>query len=164
MDPLHAIYAFMTALVVSALATPAAARLALRLGAVDQPRERGLSSIQTPRLGGIGIVVGDDPNSLMVDHRLRVADSLRCRDDRAGQILLPPARKVSGSAARGSDSGRWMPRASSRVVAAKKTGGRALARWPNREQKPKASDRLELTLQFNIVDSVAVQLNRSYFD
>jgi UDP-GlcNAc:undecaprenyl-phosphate/decaprenyl-phosphate GlcNAc-1-phosphate transferase len=57
-DPLHALYAFVTALVVSAVATPGAARLALALGAVDQPRERGLSSAQTPRLGGIGILVG----------------------------------------------------------------------------------------------------------
>ena len=47
----------------------------------------------------IGIVVGDDPNWLMVDHRLRVANSIRCRDDWAGQIRLPLARKVSGSVA-----------------------------------------------------------------
>jgi len=57
-DPLHAIYAFITALALSGIATPAAARLALRVGAVDRPRERGLSDVQTPRLGGVGILVG----------------------------------------------------------------------------------------------------------
>ncbi|MFL5821172.1 MAG: glycosyltransferase family 4 protein [Solirubrobacteraceae bacterium] len=58
MDPLHAIYAFVTALSLSGIATPAAARLAVRVGAVDQPRERGLSDRETPRLGGLGMLVG----------------------------------------------------------------------------------------------------------
>jgi UDP-GlcNAc:undecaprenyl-phosphate GlcNAc-1-phosphate transferase len=51
-----AVYAFVVALAVAAAVTPLAARLARRLGAVDVPRERGLSIRTTPLLGGLGIL------------------------------------------------------------------------------------------------------------
>jgi len=56
MSELDALYAFLVAGAVSALLTPLAAALAVRLGAVDQPRARGLSDRPTPRLGGLAIL------------------------------------------------------------------------------------------------------------
>src|SRR3954467_6364824 len=44
------------ALVVSLLATPVAGVLAVRIGAIDMPRERGLHQFPTPRLGGLAIL------------------------------------------------------------------------------------------------------------
>jgi len=49
--------AAVAALLVVSL-TPVAVRLAHRIGAVDEPRERGLSNIAMPRLGGIAIFAG----------------------------------------------------------------------------------------------------------
>jgi UDP-GlcNAc:undecaprenyl-phosphate/decaprenyl-phosphate GlcNAc-1-phosphate transferase len=51
-------WAFLVAAVTSALATPLAARLAVRVGAVDQPRERGLSDRPTPLFGGLAMLAG----------------------------------------------------------------------------------------------------------
>jgi UDP-GlcNAc:undecaprenyl-phosphate GlcNAc-1-phosphate transferase len=53
-----ALFAFLTALVVSAAVTPLTGRLARELGVVDEPRERGLSDQPTPRLGGLAILAG----------------------------------------------------------------------------------------------------------
>ncbi|HEY4280724.1 MAG TPA: MraY family glycosyltransferase [Conexibacter sp.] len=58
MSELDALYAFLVALAVAALATPLAARLARRIGAVDEPRERGLAARATPLLGGLAILAG----------------------------------------------------------------------------------------------------------
>ncbi len=58
MRELDAVYAFLAALAAAAVLTPLAARLALRLGAVDEPRARGLSDRVTPRLGGLAILAG----------------------------------------------------------------------------------------------------------
>ncbi|MEA2459014.1 MAG: UDP-GlcNAc:undecaprenyl-phosphate/decaprenyl-phosphate GlcNAc-phosphate transferase, partial [Thermoleophilaceae bacterium] len=44
------------ALVVSLLATPVAIRLAWKIGAIDEPRARGLHQLPTPRLGGLAIL------------------------------------------------------------------------------------------------------------
>jgi UDP-GlcNAc:undecaprenyl-phosphate GlcNAc-1-phosphate transferase len=55
---LDALYAFLTAAVVAALATPFTMRLAKSVGAVDEPRERGLSDRATPLLGGLAIFAG----------------------------------------------------------------------------------------------------------
>jgi UDP-GlcNAc:undecaprenyl-phosphate/decaprenyl-phosphate GlcNAc-1-phosphate transferase len=55
---LDALYAFLVALAVAALLTPLVARLAVRVGAVDEPRERGLASRSTPLLGGLAILAG----------------------------------------------------------------------------------------------------------
>jgi UDP-GlcNAc:undecaprenyl-phosphate GlcNAc-1-phosphate transferase len=51
-----AVFSFLVATAVAAAATPLAARLARRLGAVDLPRERGLSQRPTPLLGGLAIL------------------------------------------------------------------------------------------------------------
>ncbi len=57
-DELDALYAFLTAMVAAAALTPFVARLAARLGAVNQPRDRGLSDEPTPLLGGLAIFAG----------------------------------------------------------------------------------------------------------
>jgi UDP-GlcNAc:undecaprenyl-phosphate GlcNAc-1-phosphate transferase len=58
MTELDALYAFLIALAVAALLTPLVARLAVRVGAVDEPRERGLAARSTPLLGGLAILAG----------------------------------------------------------------------------------------------------------
>jgi UDP-GlcNAc:undecaprenyl-phosphate GlcNAc-1-phosphate transferase len=58
MDELDALYAFLVAAAVAGLLTPVAATVARRLGAVDQPRERGLADRPTPLLGGLAILAG----------------------------------------------------------------------------------------------------------
>jgi UDP-GlcNAc:undecaprenyl-phosphate/decaprenyl-phosphate GlcNAc-1-phosphate transferase len=55
---LDALWAFLTAAVVTALLTPVTMRLARAVGAVDMPRERGLSDKATPLLGGLAIFAG----------------------------------------------------------------------------------------------------------
>jgi UDP-GlcNAc:undecaprenyl-phosphate GlcNAc-1-phosphate transferase len=55
---LDALYAFLVALAVAAFLTPQVARLAVRVGAVDEPRERGLAARSTPLLGGLAILAG----------------------------------------------------------------------------------------------------------
>ncbi len=57
-NELHALYAFLAAAIVTAALTPFTMRLATRLGAVDHPRERGLSDRATPLLGGLAIFAG----------------------------------------------------------------------------------------------------------
>ncbi|MDP5033486.1 MAG: undecaprenyl/decaprenyl-phosphate alpha-N-acetylglucosaminyl 1-phosphate transferase [Solirubrobacteraceae bacterium] len=51
-----AILAFAVAFIVAVALTPLTARLGRRVGAVDQPRERGLSEHPTPLLGGLAIL------------------------------------------------------------------------------------------------------------
>ncbi|MGB2710863.1 MAG: MraY family glycosyltransferase [Conexibacter sp.] len=58
MSELDALYAFLVAFAVAALLTPPVARLAHRLGAVDEPRTRGLAERTTPLLGGLAILAG----------------------------------------------------------------------------------------------------------
>jgi UDP-GlcNAc:undecaprenyl-phosphate GlcNAc-1-phosphate transferase len=55
---IDALYAFLLAAAVTALLTPLTMRLARAVGAVDEPRERGLSSRATPLLGGLAIFAG----------------------------------------------------------------------------------------------------------
>jgi UDP-GlcNAc:undecaprenyl-phosphate GlcNAc-1-phosphate transferase len=55
---LDALYAFLLAAAVTALLTPLTMRFARRVGAIDEPRERGLSSRPTPLLGGLAIFAG----------------------------------------------------------------------------------------------------------
>jgi UDP-GlcNAc:undecaprenyl-phosphate/decaprenyl-phosphate GlcNAc-1-phosphate transferase len=57
-DELDALLGALVAAVVTALLTPFVGRLARRLGAVDEPRERGLSRRLTPLLGGVAIFAG----------------------------------------------------------------------------------------------------------
>ena len=58
MDERDAILGFATAFALAALLTPLAARFAVAVGAVDRPRERGLSTRDTPLLGGLAILAG----------------------------------------------------------------------------------------------------------
>jgi UDP-GlcNAc:undecaprenyl-phosphate GlcNAc-1-phosphate transferase len=55
---LDALFAGLFAAIVTFAVTPLSARLAVRLGAVDQPRGRGLSERPTPLLGGLAIFAG----------------------------------------------------------------------------------------------------------
>ncbi|MEA2374272.1 MAG: UDP-GlcNAc:undecaprenyl-phosphate/decaprenyl-phosphate GlcNAc-phosphate transferase, partial [Thermoleophilaceae bacterium] len=45
------------AAVIALLLTPIARAFAWRIGAIDEPRERGLHSQATPRLGGLAVLV-----------------------------------------------------------------------------------------------------------
>ena len=55
---LDALYAFLLAAAVTALLTPLTMRFAHAVGAIDEPRERGLSESATPLLGGLAIFAG----------------------------------------------------------------------------------------------------------
>jgi len=55
---LDALYAFLVAAAVTALLTPLTMRFARSVGAIDEPRERGLSNRPTPLLGGLAIFAG----------------------------------------------------------------------------------------------------------
>jgi len=57
MSERDAVLAFLAALVISWALTPLTARLAVRVGAVDEPSDRGLSDRPMPRLGGVAILV-----------------------------------------------------------------------------------------------------------
>ena len=50
-----AVLAFAVAFAAAALLTPLAARFAVRVGAVDHPRDRGLATRDTPLLGGLAM-------------------------------------------------------------------------------------------------------------
>src|SRR5215210_9392806 len=58
MSELDALWAFLLAAAVSLLGTPLVMRLALRVGAIDQPHERGLHHSPIPSLGGLAILAG----------------------------------------------------------------------------------------------------------
>lgn len=58
MNDLDALWAFLVAGFVALVLTPLAARLARRVGAIDQPRERSLHDRPTPSLGGLAILAG----------------------------------------------------------------------------------------------------------
>jgi len=53
---IDALWGFLVAFAVAALLTPFVARVAVRVGAVDEPRERGLAARRTPLLGGLAIL------------------------------------------------------------------------------------------------------------
>src|SRR5690349_7012377 len=55
---LRAIYAALIAFAAAAVLTPVVARLARRIGAVDDLKERGLAREATPLLGGLAIFAG----------------------------------------------------------------------------------------------------------
>src|SRR6202451_2036816 len=57
-NELDALYAFLVAAAVTALLTPLTMRIARAVGAIDEPRERGLSARPTPLLGGLAIFAG----------------------------------------------------------------------------------------------------------
>ncbi len=57
LNELDAVFAFAAAMAIAALLTPVTAALAVRVGAVDTPRARGLSERSTPLLGGLAMLV-----------------------------------------------------------------------------------------------------------
>ncbi len=57
-NELDALYALLVAAAITALLTPLTMRIARAVGAIDQPRERGLSEHPTPLLGGLAIFAG----------------------------------------------------------------------------------------------------------
>jgi UDP-GlcNAc:undecaprenyl-phosphate/decaprenyl-phosphate GlcNAc-1-phosphate transferase len=100
---LDALYAFLAAAVVTALLTPLTMRLARTVGAMDQPRERGLSEHPTPLLGGLAIFGGvliaglvwlpDEPAWHGVLIAAAVITLVGALDDR---FDLPPVAKLAG--------------------------------------------------------------------
>jgi UDP-GlcNAc:undecaprenyl-phosphate GlcNAc-1-phosphate transferase len=107
-NELEALYAFLTAAAVTAVLTPLTMRLARAVGAIDEPRERGLSERPTPLLGGLAIFVGALvailiwlPAGYYKDHHLwggvllaaAVITLVGALDDR---FELPPGAKLAG--------------------------------------------------------------------
>lgn len=100
---LDALYAFLAAAVATALLTPLTMRLAHAVGAIDQPRERGLSERPTPLLGGLAIFAGVLIAGLLwlpderIWHGMLIAAAfitfVGALDDR---FELPPAVKLIG--------------------------------------------------------------------
>jgi UDP-GlcNAc:undecaprenyl-phosphate GlcNAc-1-phosphate transferase len=70
-----AFLAFGLALVVTWISTPVVKSLAWRIGAIDEPRTRGLHQFPTPRLGGLAILAG-----ILA----------------AGLIFMPPGQQTTG--------------------------------------------------------------------
>ncbi len=103
---LDALYALLAAAVVTALLTPLTMRLARAVGAIDRPRERGLSERDTPLLGGLAIFAGTLVAGLiwLPDERMwrglliaaTVITLVGALDDR---FDLPPAAKLAGQVA-----------------------------------------------------------------
>ena len=58
MPELDAVWALLVAAAVAFAGTPVAAAVARRVGAVDEPKERGLHDRPIPRLGGLAILAG----------------------------------------------------------------------------------------------------------
>ncbi len=105
---LDALYAFLVAAAVTALLTPVTMRFARLVGAIDEPRERGLSERPTPLLGGLAIFAGVLvaaliwlPAGYRSEHQLwhgvliaaAVITLVGALDDR---FDLPPAVKLAG--------------------------------------------------------------------
>ncbi len=108
---LDAFYAFLVAAAVTALCTPLTMRLARAVGAIDEPRERGLSERPTPLLGGLAIFAGALvagllflPQGYFKEHHLWlgvllagcVITAVGALDDR---FELPPGAKLAGQIA-----------------------------------------------------------------
>jgi UDP-GlcNAc:undecaprenyl-phosphate/decaprenyl-phosphate GlcNAc-1-phosphate transferase len=103
---LDALYACLAAAAVTALLTPLTMRLARAVGAIDHPRERGLSDRPTPLLGGLAIFAGTLVAGLLwlpderIWHGVLIAAAfitlVGALDDR---FELPPAVKLAGQVA-----------------------------------------------------------------
>lgn len=57
-EPIDALYAFLAAALVAALAVPLCERLARRIGAIDLPGPRSLHTQPTPHISGLAILAG----------------------------------------------------------------------------------------------------------
>jgi UDP-GlcNAc:undecaprenyl-phosphate/decaprenyl-phosphate GlcNAc-1-phosphate transferase len=98
-----ALYGFLVAFAAAALLTPLVARLARRIGAVDELKARGLATEATPLLGGLAIFFG-----VLLAALLFLPDSERTRGIMAGAAFitlvgawddarnLPPLAKLAG--------------------------------------------------------------------
>jgi UDP-GlcNAc:undecaprenyl-phosphate GlcNAc-1-phosphate transferase len=98
-----ALWAFLVAAAVAGVLTPLAARLARVVGAVDEPRDRGLAERSTPLLGGLAILAG-----VLVASALFLPWNQEIRSILAGAAVialvgavddareLPPAVKLAG--------------------------------------------------------------------
>jgi UDP-GlcNAc:undecaprenyl-phosphate/decaprenyl-phosphate GlcNAc-1-phosphate transferase len=108
---LDAVLTFLTAAVVTAVLTPITKRIATAVGAIDEPRERGLSESPTPLLGGLAIFGGVLvaglvwlPSGYFHEHQLwrgvllgaAVITLVGALDDR---FDLPPGAKLAGQIA-----------------------------------------------------------------
>jgi UDP-GlcNAc:undecaprenyl-phosphate GlcNAc-1-phosphate transferase len=99
----EALYASLVAFAAAAMLTPLVARLARRVGAVDEVKERGLAREATPLLGGIAIFAGT-----LIAALAFMPDSERTRGILIGAALitivgaiddlrdLPPGAKLMG--------------------------------------------------------------------
>jgi UDP-GlcNAc:undecaprenyl-phosphate/decaprenyl-phosphate GlcNAc-1-phosphate transferase len=107
-NELDALYAFLAAAVVTALVTPLTMRFARAVGAIDEPRARGLAERPTPLLGGLAIFAGTLAAALIwlpagyrEDHQLwhgvllaaALITLVGALDDR---FDLPPGVKLAG--------------------------------------------------------------------
>lgn len=102
-----AVFGFLVAFAVAAVLTPVTAWIAVRVGAVDKPRERGLAAGGTPLLGGLAIlaavliaIAAFLTFTPVVEDRLRgivwaavVVTAVGALDDR---FDLPPGVKLAG--------------------------------------------------------------------
>ena len=82
MDETTALIGFLVAFATAAALTPVTARFATRIGAVDQPKTRGLGDGSTPLLGGLAMLAAVLLASLVV------ADPTPVVSDRIDGILL----------------------------------------------------------------------------
>ncbi len=57
-NSLDALFAFLVAGILTLLLVPLTTRLAVRIGAIDQPNERSLHTAPMPKLGGLAILAG----------------------------------------------------------------------------------------------------------
>ena len=106
MNEIEAVAGFAIAAVVTLVTTPLTARLAVRLGAIDLPRDRDLHESPVPRLGGLAILAGILVAALIfmpLDGQTRgilggalVAAAVGSIDD---LYDLPPAAKLVGQIA-----------------------------------------------------------------
>jgi UDP-GlcNAc:undecaprenyl-phosphate GlcNAc-1-phosphate transferase len=106
MNAADALWAFVVACAVALALTPFVARLAVRVGAVDEPRERGLHDTPTPSLGGLAIFAGVFaagiafmPDSTATRGILAGAAAITVVGALDDMFDLPPAVKLAGQIA-----------------------------------------------------------------
>ena len=144
MDELDALWAFLVAAVVAFVATPPTARLARRLGVLNQPRDRDLHDHDVPGLGGLAILA-----AVVVAGALFLPDDRETRGILAGAVAialvgalddsrkggLPPLVKLVGPVRGGGDprgrrgEGHQHDAAVRGAAPARQLGHGAHARW-----------------------------------